>query len=81
MIDLRNTRYSFQVNPPTFFCPENVVCILCLLHFIKEANTMKPNPTAPLQSDLDPYCCNKGYLRILADRKVGDKSPNWQVKG
>ena len=36
---------------PIYFCPENVVCFFHLLHIIQsvimEANSMKPDQTAP----------------------------------
>ena len=47
-----------------YFSPENVVCLLHLLHinvlktnFIMKASTMNPDQTAPKkQSDMGPYC-------------------------
>ena len=55
------------LNTPIFFCSENVVCWLHLLHIFKcpsdyifsiEVNNMIPDQTAPPkeQSDLGPYC-------------------------
>ena len=44
----------WTLNPyHTTFCPNNVVCFLCLLHFrldfIMEANIMNPDQIAPLR--------------------------------
>ena len=54
---LKNLLNGFNPYPSNIFCPENVVCFLCLLHifkyvhfridFIKEAKTMSPDQTAP----------------------------------
>ena len=47
----RVQEYHTYVILPIYFCPENVVCFFHLLHIIKskimEANTMKPDQTAP----------------------------------
>ena len=61
--ELIQTFRSFNPYPTTIFCPENVVCFLCLLHIFKcncildffmEVNNMNPDQTAP-QSDLDRF--------------------------
>ena len=76
-----------------FFCPENVVCLLHLLHIfciqvhfspdlIIEAITMNPDQTAPKGSSLIwvNIGCNKGNLSISADKRADNKSCDWREK-
>ena len=71
-VDTKNGMYHILVLiPPIYFCPENIVCFLSLIHyiqvhsrldFIMKANTMNPDQTAPEeQSDLG--VCNIGLFR------------------
>ena len=61
--------------PSIYFCPENVVCFICLLHIFKctsdfnmEANTMNPDQTAPHGSSL--IWVHIVYTtKVLIDRK------------
>ena len=65
---LEGYAYDFNLYQPFscyFLCPDNIVCLLCLLHislrtnFIMEANTMNPDQTAPLEFE-----CNIGHQSI-----------------
>ena len=61
-----------------FFCPENVVCFLHLLHllnfrldFIMKANTMNPDQNRPFGRSLICVCIvyTIGYLKTLIDER------------
>ena len=56
-----------------FFMSGAYFQVHCRLDFIMEANTM--NPEASL------YCLQYRLVKILADKRVDDKSCDWQEKG
>ena len=68
--------YHITLFPGIFF-PENVACFLPLLHiqvhsrldFSMEANTMNPDQTAPLESDLGPYCLQYRLPKNISRRE------------